>query len=168
MLVGHRVFGSVSLGLFLLLCCVALNGVANPIPIEPHPGTNLPNIPHGESITIGWIIAVYIIDFFLDTLLMYAGVLLLGRFNVLSPQQVFAMPKTTFFLAVFLISLVGFSAEWLLGASALGLFLILWVVVVSFMSTARYLLKFAWVNALYLGVFAAIVNLCVWILLFIL
>jgi len=161
----HRVFSSVSLGVLLLLLCFIASVVANPIPIEPHPETDLSGIPHGQGITTGWIIAVFIIDFFLDTLLVYAGVLLLGRFNLFSPQQVFAMPKTTFFSAIFLISLVGFSSEWILGTTIWALFVILWFVLLSFAVAARYLFKFTWSNALYLGGFASIINLLVWIML---
>ena len=162
---GHRVISSVFLGVLLLLLCFKANVVANPIPIEPHPETGLPGIPHGPGITTGWIIAVFIIDFFLDTLLVYTGVLLLGRFNLLSPQQVFAIPKTTFFSAIFLIGLVGFSSEWILGTTIWALFVILWFVLLSFAVATRYLFTFTWSNALYLGGFASIINLLVWILL---
>jgi hypothetical protein len=165
MVCRHRVINSVSLGVLLLLLCFKANVVANPIPIEPHPETDIPSIPHGLGITTGWIIAIFILDFFLDILLLYAGVLLLGRLNLLSPQQVFAMPKTTFFSAIFLISLVGFSSEWILGTTLWALFVILWFVLFSFAIVARYLFKFKWSNALYLGGFASIINLLVWIML---
>jgi hypothetical protein len=167
MVFSHRVFCFVPLMLFLVLFSFQGGVVANPIPIEPHPETDLQSVPHGQGITTGWIIAVFIIDFFLDTLLVYAGVLLLGRFNLLLPQQVFAMPKTTFFLAIFLISLVGFSSEWILGTTFWSLFVIVCLVLLSFFIAARYLFKFTWSNALYLGGFASFINLLVWIMLFV-
>jgi hypothetical protein len=167
MVFGHRLLRSVSLGVFLLILCFQAGVVANPIPIEPHPETDIPNVPHGQGITTGWIITVFILDFFLDILLVYAGVLLLGRFNLISSPQVCTMRKTTFFSAIFFISLVGFSSEWILGTTFWSLFVILWIVLFSFFIAARYLFKFTWSSALYLGVFASIVNLLVWIVLFV-
>jgi hypothetical protein len=162
----HRAFRFVCLGILLVLLGSSASVCANPIPIEPHPPTNLPGIIHSREGTVGWIIAIFVIDFFLDTLLVYGGVLVLGRLRLLSPQQVFAMPKTTFFSGVLLISFVGFSAEWVLGVMFWGLFVTLWVVLFSFCVVSRYLYKFTWSNALYFGGFASLINLLVWVVLF--
>ncbi|HVQ01573.1 MAG TPA: hypothetical protein VMT57_08665 [Candidatus Thermoplasmatota archaeon] len=155
-----------SLGILFVLSGFTIGVLANPIPIEPHPPTGIPVISSSQSAIAGWVLFVFIVDFFLDTLLVYGGVFLLGYLHLLLPHQVLAMPKTRFFTGVLFISLVGFMAEWGLGVTFWGLFITLWIVLFSFCVVSRYLYGFTWKNAVYFGVFASLVNLLVWLVLF--
>ena len=163
----QNIFYGSFLGFLLFLVMYTVIIAANPIPIPPHPQQNFPSYHNEQGLPIAWIIIIFIVDFFLDTLLLYAGVLFLERFTHLSSHQVFDMPKTKFFSAVLIISLVGLSSEWILGSTVLGLFLTLCCVFLSFCLVCHYMFRFTWRNASYLGGFASLINLLIWIVLFI-
>jgi len=153
-------------GFFLVLLCFTSGVVANPIPVQPHPQPGFPGFGSTLRVTSVWIGVIFIIDFFLDTLLLYTGVLLLERFHLLPYHQVFEMSKIKFFSAVFLISIVGLFSEWILGIWVWGLFVSLCFIFLSFFFVSRYVFRFTWMNAIRMGGFATIMNILAWVVFF--
>jgi len=105
-------------------------------------------------------------DFFIDILIIYGGIYLLHRYNLVTIKNAFDFSKTTLLLSVFIISLVGLISELILGAWIGGLLIALLFIFLSFVLVSKYLLKLSWVNSLRMGLIALLINIVVWIAIF--
>ena len=148
-----------------LLCFIFFSsiGCANPIPVYPHPEPTLIATGVSESFSGIWLGLIYIINFCVDVLILYAGLSVLDRFQVLPKDYVFSLSKKMFFLAVGLISLIGLGSEFLLGAWVGGLVVAAVVILFSFIFIGRWLLELTWANSGRIGFFALTINILVWI-----
>ncbi|MFO7677944.1 MAG: hypothetical protein R6V50_06155 [Thermoplasmatota archaeon] len=151
--------------LFFILCC-GFVAIANPIPVYPNPEPVIYGSVDIESVSIQRIILVYIANFFLDILIVYMGLFIIDRSNLLDNKNVLNYSKTTFFLAVGIISMIGLISELLLGSWIGGLILALFIIFFSFVFVSKYILLLSRANSYRMGFFALIINLLVWILFF--
>ena len=152
-LVGFFVFVSLS-----IICS------ANPIPVYPNLEPTLVSGGTSESFPGLWLGFIFIINFCVDILILYGGLLVLDRFQVLPEEYVFNLSKIVFFVAVGLISITGLVVEYFLGAWFGGLLLAALVILCSFIFVGRWLLKLSWGNSIRLGVFALTINIIMWII----
>ena len=155
---------------YVLLLVISLLGFCfasgNPIPVYPDPEPELVGISSSISVPIIWIFFVFIIDFFIDILIVYAGLYLLDRSNLLGNRNVLDFSKKTFLFAVVLISLSGLISELVFGAWIGGAILALFLIFISFVLVSRYILVINWSNSYRMGLFAVIINGIVWIFIF--
>ncbi len=156
---------SVSLILFLPIFFVTMSA-GNPIPIYPDPEPVYYGSIGVSSLNIAWIAIVFIMDFFIDILIIYGGIYLLHRCNLVTIKNVFDFSKTTLLMSVFIISLVGLISELILGAWIGGLLIALLFIFLSFVLVSKYLLKLSWINSLRMGLIALLINIIVWIAVF--
>ena len=156
---------SVSLILFLPIFFVTMSA-GNPIPIYPDPEPVYYGSIGVSSLNIAWIAIVFIMDFFIDILIIYGGIYLLHRYNLVTIKNVFDFSKTTLLMSVFIISLVGLISELILGAWIGGLLVALLFIFLSFVLVSKYLLKLSWINSLRMGLIALLINIIVWIAVF--
>lgn len=156
---------SVSLILFLPIFFVTMSA-GNPIPIYPDPEPVYYGSIGVSSLNIAWIAIVFIMDFFIDILIIYGGIYLLHRYNLVTIKNVFDFSKTTLLMSVFIISLVGLISELVLGAWIGGLLMALLFIFLSFVLVSKYLLKLSWINSLRMGLIALLINIIVWISVF--
>jgi hypothetical protein len=134
--------------------------------VYPDPEPVLSGTINYNSLQMEWILIVFIIDFFIDILIVYIGVYLLDKNNLINNFYTFDFPKITFLFAVFIISVVGLFSEIFFGAWVGGLVIALILIFLSFVIVSKYILKLNWANSIRLGLFAAIVNIIVWIVIF--
>lgn len=144
--------------------CVITNG--NPIPVYPEPETVYSGSGDFSSLDMTWITIVFIIDFFIDILIIYSGIYLLDRFDMIKDRDVLDFPKRTLLLPVLFISLVGLFSELIFGAWMGGLLLALLFIFLSFVFVSKYFLKFGWANSFRMSMFALLINIIVWIVVF--
>lgn len=156
---------SVSLILFLPIFFVTMSA-GNPIPIYPDPEPVYYGSIGVSSLNIVWIAIVFIMDFFINILIIYGGIYLLHRYNLVTIKNVFDFSKTTLLLSVLIISLVGLISELILGAWIGGLLMALLFIFLSFVLVSKYLLKLSWINSLRMGLIALLINIIVWIAVF--
>jgi len=156
---------SVSLILFLPIFFVTMSA-GNPIPIYPDPEPVYYGSIGVSSLNIAWIAIVFIMDFFINILIIYGGIYLLHRYNLVTIKNVFDFSKTTLLMSVFIISLVGLISELILGAWIGGLLIALLFIFLSFVLVSKYLLKLSWINSLRMGLIALLINIIVWIAVF--
>ena len=81
-------------------------------------------------------------------------------------RNVLDFSKKTFLFAVVIISMVGLLSELIFGAWIGGLIIALLLIFLSFVFVSRYILKISWANSYRMGLFAIIVNIAVWIVVF--
>ena len=115
---------------------------------------------------ITWMLFAFVVDFFVDILIIYGGVILLERLHLLPNHHVYEISKIQFLGAVVFISLVGLSTEWIFGGWFLGVGIALCIIFLSFVVMSRYLFGFTWRNSISMGLFASVVNIFVWIFIF--
>lgn len=156
-------FNHILVGFFLLLS-LSIICSANPIPVYPNPEPSLVSGGTSESFPGFWLVLLFIINFCVDILILYGGLLVLDRFQVLPEEYVFNLSKIVFFIAVGLISSTGLLVEYFLGAWFGGLLLAALVILCSFVFVGRWLLCLAWANSVRLGVFAVTINIIMWII----
>jgi hypothetical protein len=160
----NRIF--FSLLLFGFIFCISFSIAANPIPVYPNPDAVVFSTPQRPFVSIEWIIFVYIANFFLDILIVYMGLFIIDRSNLLENQNVLDFSKKTFFLAIAIISIVGMLTELLLGSFLGGLILALIIIFFSFVFVSKYLLLLCWNNSYRMGLFAIIINILIWVFIF--
>jgi hypothetical protein len=138
---------------------------ANPIPIYTKPG----QVFSGSSITTlnpVWIMGVFLIDFFMDILIVYGGVFVLYKFKLVKSNNLFDFSKRTFFLAILLIAIIGLITELVLGQLIIGLIFALIIIFISFILVSFYLLKLEIINSIRLALIAITINIIFWIVFF--
>jgi len=148
-----------------LVFCV-FSVIANPIPIYPDPNMEFSGQSNVSMVPFYWIIFVFIIDFFIDILIVYAGILLLDRFDMIKNRNVLDFSKKTFIFSVAIISIVGLISELLFGSWIGGIILALFFIFLSFVFVSKYILKINWANSSRMGFFAIIINIIVWSIVF--
>jgi len=154
--------------LFLVVLCSFTSVVsANPLPVYRHPQSTFSGPTSGENADFTWILFAFIVDFFVDILIIYCGVILLERLRQLPNHHVYEISKIQFLGAVVFISLVGLASEWVLGGWIVGVGIALCVIFLSFVVMSRYLFGFTWRNSIGMGLFAIVVNIMVWMLFFV-
>jgi hypothetical protein len=156
---------SVSLILFLSIFFVTIS-TGNPIPIYPDPEPAYYDSIGVSSLNIAWIAIVFVMDFFINILIIYGGIYLLHHYNLVTIKNVFDFSKTTLLMSVFIISLVGLISELIFGAWIGGLLIALLFIFLSFVLVSKYLLKLGWINSLRMGLIALLINIIVWIAVF--
>jgi hypothetical protein len=152
------------LGGFFVLLSVSIICSANPIPVYPNPEPTLISAGTSESFPGLWLGVIFIINFCVDILILYGGLLVLDSFQVLPEEYVFNLSKIVFFVAVGLISFTGLIVEYFLGAWFGGLLLAALVILCSFVFIGRWLLRISWGNGIRLGSFALTINIIMWII----
>ena len=158
---------AVSALLIILISVVCIFSVtANPIPVYPDPEPVLLGKTDVNTVPIVWILFVFAIDFFIDILIVYAGIYLLDRNTLIKNRDVLNFSKKTFLFAVVIISMIGLLSELIFGAWIGGLIIALFLIFLSFVFVSRYILKVSWTNSYRIGLFAIIVNIVVWIVVF--
>ncbi len=156
-------FNQIFVGFFVLLSFTIICS-ANPIPVYPNPEPTLISGGTSESFPGLWLVFIFIINFCVDILILYGGLLVLERFEVLPEEYVFNLSKTVFFVAVGLISLTGLLVEYFLGAWFGGLLLAALIILCSFVFVGKWLLNLVWANSVRLGAFALTINIIMWII----
>ena len=151
--------------LMLIMCFLVIFsfcGIANPIPVYPDPEPTLVVSGGSAPFPIVWLGLIFLINFCVDILILYGGLLLLDHFQVLPEDYVLLISKSVFFISVGLISFIGLVVEYILGAWIGGLLLAAGVIFCSFVFVGRWLLKISLVNGVRLGLFALVVNIVLW------
>lgn len=161
----NRLVLSVSLILFLSIFFVT-KSAGNPIPIYPDPEPVYYDSIGVSSLNIAWIAIVFVMDFFINILIIYGGIYLLHYYNLVTIKNVFDFSKTMLLMSVFIISLVGLISELIFGAWIGGLLIALLFIFLSFVLVSNYLLKLGWINSLRMGLIALLINIIVWIAVF--
>ena len=146
------------------IMCFSISGLANPIPVYPDPEPTLISYSGGsESFPFVWILLIFIINFCVDVLILYGGLLLLDRLRAIPEEYVLSLSKSRLFTAVGLISLTGVVVEYILGSWVGGLLLAAIVILGSFVFVGNWLLSLSWPNSFRLGGFALLINIVLWI-----
>ena len=167
MAINVRFTLAVSALLIILVPVVCVFSVtANPIPVYPDPEPVFLGQSNINTVPILWILFVFVIDFFVDILIVYAGIYLLDRNKLIMNRDVLDFSKKTFLFAVVIISMVGLLSELIFGAWIGGLIIALLLIFLSFVFVSRYILKISWANSYRMGLFAIIVNIAAWIVVF--
>jgi hypothetical protein len=154
------------LTVLLILCLPVALATGNPIPIYPDPEPVYTGPTRVSSLNTAWVATVFVIDFFIDILIIYGGVYLLYSFNLVRNRDVFNFSKKVFLSAVLIISIIGLISELLLGGWIGGVLLTLLFIFLSFVLVSKYLLRFSWGNSIRIGLFASLINIVVWIVIF--
>ena len=153
--------------LILLMPVVCVYSVfANPIPIYLDPEPVISGQINYTSPMVEWVLIVFVLDFFIDILIVYAGIYVLDKSNLIQNRDVLDFSKISFFSAVGVISIVGLLSELVFGSWAGGLIIALIIIYFSFVFVSKYILKINWKNSYRMGFFALIVNIVVWIVIF--
>jgi len=154
----------------LLICLIQIlcvvSAVANPIPVYPDPEPVFSGPSNINTLSVVWILIVFVLDFFIDILIIYAGIYLLDKSNLIKNRKVLDFSKRTLLLAVVVISMIGLLSELIFGAWIGGLIFALFFICLSFVFVSKYILKLSWANSYRMGLFAIIVNIVVWIVVF--
>lgn len=138
----------------------------NPIPVYPNPEPVYYGSSDVSNLDITWIVVVFIIDFFVNMPILYGGIYLSHRYSLIKKRNVFDFSKRIFLTSVVIISLVGLISELVFGAWIGGLLLALLFIFLSFVLVSKYLLKLSWINGLFVGLFALLINIVVWFIIF--
>jgi hypothetical protein len=153
--------------LFVLFTILALPVISgNPIPVYPKPEPSYYSASDYTNLNFTWIIGALIIDFFMNLLIIYGGVIVLNHYNLIINKNIFDISKKTLLLSVLIISITGFISELILGPWLGGFLLSLIIIFTSFVLVAKYLLKINWINSIRMGLIALIVNIIFWIIIF--
>jgi len=149
--------------IFLILIPI-ING--NPIPVYPKPESTYSGSSSLNNLNFAWILGVFAIDFFLDILIVYGGIILLFQFNLISNKDIFNFSKKMFFLSILIISIIGIITELILGPWIWGFVLALFFIFLSFLIITKYFLNLEWINGARMGIIAVIINIIFWIVIF--
>jgi hypothetical protein len=150
----------------LLVVFFVFSVAGNPIPVYPDPKPVMQGFNTVDGYNIYWIVLVFIVDFFLNLLILYGAVYLLDRYNLLDTPWITGFKTKKLLLGAFIVSLIGLFSEVLLGIWIGGLLMVLILVLLSFSLVSRYLFEFRWVNCLRIGLIAITVNIVVWLIVF--
>ena len=162
-----RFTSAVDVLLILLIPVVCVySAFANPIPVYPDPEPVISGQIHYPPPMIEWVIIVFILDFFIDILIVYTGIYLLDKSNLIQNRDILNFSKISFLSSVGIISIVGLLSELVFGSWAGGLIIALIIIYFSFVFVSKYILKINWKNSCRMGFFAIIVNIVVWIVIF--
>jgi len=168
MIKNIKVFlSSLSLIILFIVIFSISSANANPIPVYPNPDPVIfSSNSQNTNIPLFWIFLVFIIDFFIDILIVYSGIFIMDKDRLIKNKYVLDFSKTTFMLAVGLISIVGLISEFFFGQSAGGLIIVLLIILISFIFVSRYILKLNWKNSYRMGLYAIVINLIIWSVIF--
>lgn len=145
---------------------------ANPIPVWPDPQPDytppVEIVQTTSSISI-WLFFIFLLDFGLDIIIMYAGLFLLDFTKKTEHILYFQDFSRTYFIgAVFIISLIGLFTELFLGLWIGGVLIILGIIFLSFYLVSHILFRLSTKNSILMGSFGFIINAIVWSIVFIL
>ena len=146
--------------LFTTLCS------GNPIPVYPDIEPVSPDLNDISSLNLAWIISVFIVDFFINILIIYGGICLLNHYNLIENKSIFNFSKSALFLSVIIISLIGIISELVFWTWIGGLFIALMFIFLSFVFVSNYLLRLNLSNSIRMGLIGIIVNIVAWIVIF--
>lgn len=140
-----------------------LSACGNPIPVYPSPDPDLFSPAQvSQPFPLIWIFLIFLLNVGVDILILYSGLLLLDRFSLFPEEYVMHLSKTTFLLAVSMISLIGISVELVLGAWLGGLVLAAIIIWSSFLVVGGMILHLTISNGLRLATYALLINIVVW------
>lgn len=161
-----KIFVSSIILFFSIITIFIISAKANPIPVYPDPEPTFFKTGGYINIPLYWILFVFILDFFIDILIVYGGIFLLDKDKLIQNKYILDFSKKTFFLAIGMICTVGLLSELILGQSIGGLIVALIFIFISFVFVSKYLLKLNWKNSNRMALFAIIINLIVWAVIF--
>lgn len=138
----------------------------NPIPVYPNLEPVSTDLNDVSSLNPIWIISVFIVDFFINILIIYGSILLLNHYNLIENIATFNFSKSTLFLSVIIISLIGIISELVFLTWIGGLFIALLFIFLSFVFVSNYILRLNLINSIRIGLIGIIVNIVAWIAIF--
>ena len=151
----------------LVLFCLSYSVGANPIPVYPDPEPTLVSSGGAEPFPVAGLGLIFIVNFCVDILILYSGLIVLDRFQVLPEEYVISLSKGLFFGSVAVISILGLGVEYVLGSWIGGLVLAALVILGSFVFVGHFLLRLSGMNSIRLGFFALIINIVMWTIFYI-
>lgn len=155
--------------LILLLLSIPLIS-ADPIPVYPKTPIGSGGVNNGisqvTSISLSWIILVFLLDLGINILIIYSGIILLRYLNRVSNSFLIDLPKKNILLSVFIISSIGIISEVIFGLWIGGLMIVVLFIFLSFLLTAKKLLSLDWSDGSILGIVAIIINITTWSIIF--
>lgn len=146
--------------LFITICS------GNPIPVYPDLETVSTNLSDTSELNLAWIALVFILDFFINILILYGGIYLLNHYNLIENKSLSKFSKSTFLLSVIIISLIGIISELVFWTWIGGLLIALILIFLSFVFVSKYLLRLNLSNSVRMGLIGLIVNIIAWITIF--
>ena len=148
----------------IVLVCLSISVGANPIPVYPDPEPTLVSSGHVQPFPVVWLGLIFMMNFCVDILILYVGLLVLDSFQMLPEEYVFSLSKRLFLGSVAVISIFGLSVEYILGSWIGGLGIAALVIFGSFVIVSHFLLNLSGVNSVRLGLFALLINIVMWII----
>jgi hypothetical protein len=115
-----------------------------------------------EPFPLMWLGLIFLINFCIDILILYFGLMILDRFKVLPEGYVISLTKGLFFGSVAVISSLGLGVEYVLGSWIGGLIIAALVIFLSFVFVGHFLLRLSGVNSVRMGFFALMNNIVIW------
>jgi hypothetical protein len=153
--------------LFLLFIPIALS---NPIPVypDPRPDYQLPTVISSSNSFFGyWLLFVFLLDFAIDVLMMYAGLYVLSKHHNSSAFPFFEDFSRLYFTgSVLFISLIGIFTEWLIGMWTGGVLITLCIIFLSFYIVSKKLFHLSTHHSIFMGTFAVTINGISWVVIF--
>ncbi len=135
----------------------------NPIPVYPDLEPVSTNLRDVSGLNLAWITSVFIVDFFINILIIYGGIFLLNHYNLIQNKSIFYFSKSTLFLSVIIISLIGLISELVFWTWIGGLFIALIFIFLSYVCVSNYLLRLSVPNSIRIGLIGLIINIVAWI-----
>jgi hypothetical protein len=158
-----------SLLIIFFLLKISSFASANPIPVFPDPQPTFQSQQIGNIADSGfqiWIIFIFLLDYACNILILYSGLYILSKIGLLKETDLTDFSRLLFIASVFIISIFGILVEWLLGFWIIGLILVLFFVFLSYILVSIYLLKINFKNSTFLGFYAIVINLIIWLVIF--
>lgn len=157
---------------FFMLCVQCILVYANPIPVYPDPKpTFMPSIPLStvqDSGFIVWLFLVWFLDIAVNTLLLYAGFLLLIRFQMESEEWFTTISRIRMVAGILILSIAGIVSEWLIGFWISGLVLVAGIVFITTYELGIHFFELNPRSSLVLSVFLVVLNAISWTVIFML
>ena len=159
---GHMVISFFLFGVVLIFFWLSYGVGANPIPVYPDPKPTLVFSGSVEPFPVMWLGLIFLINFCIDILILYFGLMILDRFKVLPEGYVISLSKGLFFGSVVVISSLGLGVEYVLGSWIGGLIIAGLVIFLSFVFVGHFLLRLSGMNSVRMGFFALMSNIVIW------
>ena len=160
-----KLFCFLLLAIFFLLTIFSVSINANPIPVYPKPKITFETTPDVSTINYTWLSIIFILDFFIDVLIIYCALILLNKAKLIT-DNISDFSRKNLLLSVLIISLIGIASEFLFGSWIVGVLIALIFIFISYIFVSKYILKISWKNSLRISIFAVIVNIIFWSVIF--
>ncbi len=167
-MVSRRYHIYLLLTVIILFSCLSCKSYANPIPVYPEPKKEIVGSSDVQNVDSFWIILIFVIDFCFNILIVYSAIYLLYFSKVLTKEDVFLFSKYKVLLAVAAISLIGIIVELIFAGFLGGLLIALILIFTSYVLISKHFLQFTGCNAIRVGLYAVLINIIMWAIIFML